>query len=585
MEISPSSSPEQTTPTRVATMPETPRTSRSHEPDLTTEPVDVVVKYDFGWDKRGSGFKYDSHSGRGSLIGNQTNKVLGYSVLSSYCSMCARGLKPDNHVCAKNYEGSAKGMEPKAAVDLCLKNPDLDNAGVRVKKLIGDRDSSTMAALRRESRHEIHKIIDINHNTKSVNNALWKLKKEKHRFLTTDTINYLKRCVAYAIKRNAGNVEAVRNAILNIENHTFGEHGACGDWCRAKGNPNYPLKFLPDKRSFSDPVWRQDLRTVLQSQADDANELATAVSTLQNESFNHMCNASAPKSKHYCGTQANLFRVSAAVCCKNLGAHSSVEKVLTKAQLSPSVGAHTRKLQSIREVRARRQSLPEVKKRHLSLKMKSSIRETASSAAEGLTYVSEMSTAMERAAEATRVSSWLPEPSQLLPNCKLVSVDIETTGLSASADVVQLAATCSTQRFSAFMEPGSAFSPQASGVTGIRVKEGRLLQHGQVLETVPAEDVCKQFMDFLRLCAPQVILVVHNIIRFDAPRIIRLLQQHGLAKDFCSLVFGFTDTLPLIKQGKVGKIEVLAKTYLQGSWTAALKNAHDALTASFLMDC
>lgn len=66
--------------------PKRPRAASSNP-----EPVKITVKYDFGWDKRGNGFTYDSHSGRGAIFGNESNKILGYDVVSSYCAKCARG--------------------------------------------------------------------------------------------------------------------------------------------------------------------------------------------------------------------------------------------------------------------------------------------------------------------------------------------------------------------------------------------------------------------------------------------------------------------------------------------------------------
>lgn len=96
----------------------TPGRTTRHEWDLTPQRrpgllhppvVKLHVRYDFGWDKRGNGYKYDSHSGRASMIGEHTGKLLGYDTVSSYCAMCARGHNPANHKCAKNYEGSSKG--------------------------------------------------------------------------------------------------------------------------------------------------------------------------------------------------------------------------------------------------------------------------------------------------------------------------------------------------------------------------------------------------------------------------------------------------------------------------------------------
>lgn len=254
--------------------PATPTTPTTPCPSSTDEDaVDLVVKFDFGWDKRGSGFKYDSHSGRGSVIGDKTNKILGYAVISKYCAMCEHGHNPEDHECVKNHDGSSKSMEPKAAAKLCLDNPHFTAAGVRVKKFIGDRDSSTIAALRAQSRKtggpEIEKIVDLNHNIKGVNNALYKLDK-KHKFLKSDVINYIKRCVNYAITSNKGDVDAVRKAILNVANHFFGEHGECSDWCKAKGQENYAFKHLPQEKPFSCPVWRADLVKILTDQANEA---------------------------------------------------------------------------------------------------------------------------------------------------------------------------------------------------------------------------------------------------------------------------------------------------------------------------
>ncbi|VDI58961.1 Hypothetical predicted protein [Mytilus galloprovincialis] len=60
----------------------------------------VTVKYDMGWQKRGSGRKYDSKSGVGTLIGDQTGKVVGRGIRSSDCRVYLLGSKtfePQEH--------------------------------------------------------------------------------------------------------------------------------------------------------------------------------------------------------------------------------------------------------------------------------------------------------------------------------------------------------------------------------------------------------------------------------------------------------------------------------------------------------
>jgi len=95
-------------------------------------------------------------------------------------------------------------------------------------------------------------------------------------------------------------------------------------------------------------------------------------------------------------------------------------------------------------------------------KMKDSWKDAASTAAEGLTYVSGMGNVMERAADASRVSSWLPEDTPLNEDCRVVFVDIETTGFKGTDDVVQIAAKCEDRNstFTCCRVRGSTLRPR-----------------------------------------------------------------------------------------------------------------------------
>ena len=90
------------------------------------------MQYDFGRDKQGTGFQYNSHSGRGSLFGQLTNQVMAYKTMRSYCRKCPMGALPGDHDCVRNHDGIAKAMEPHAAVELFLKNAQFDDADIRV---------------------------------------------------------------------------------------------------------------------------------------------------------------------------------------------------------------------------------------------------------------------------------------------------------------------------------------------------------------------------------------------------------------------------------------------------------------------
>ncbi|KAK3931316.1 Ribonuclease T, partial [Frankliniella fusca] len=513
------------------------------------ETVSIAAKGDMGWDKRGNGRSYNSHSGRMSVMAALSNKILAYDVVSNYCAKCARGATPGDHKCAKNYDGCAKGMEPHSASKLIASNVDLQEAGVVIGQFIGDRDSSTIARLRRDCSHPVEKIIDLNHTMSGFNNALYK-NCPKYKWLKSNIIDYLKRALGYAIKQHKGDAEGVRAAIMIIEKHTFGEHEECGDWCGAKEDPaNYIFKSLPRQTGFTEekyPGWRSDFHAVLLSQAREAENLAPCGSTQQNESFNHMAVTRARKSRFYTGTEANFLRVSAAVCEKNLGS-AYTEQVFGNSALSPP--AFRTRLNVERGKR------------------------------------SGMASVMERASEAASGPSWLPELIHVTDACVPVIIDLETTGFLATDQIVQIAVKCGTEQQSWYMVPTKKIHPGAAAVTGLNMRNGKLYLHDCCKDTTTPTEVARQLLQFLASCGSSVFLTGRNIIQFDAPRIIKFMKEQGFLKEFGKCVAGFTDTLPLLKQGTVKKQAELAKKYLTGTaWEDLQQSAHNALTDCIVLE-
>ena len=108
-------------------------------------------------------------------------------------------------------------MEPDMAVETVVNNKLLRDDNVRVSVLIGDDDSSTIAAVRREFTSKIEKWSDLNHTTKALNNALYGL------HLPVKIIGYLSCCFSYALKQNQGDPIEVASAIKNVVSHVYGE--------------------------------------------------------------------------------------------------------------------------------------------------------------------------------------------------------------------------------------------------------------------------------------------------------------------------------------------------------------------------
>jgi len=111
-----------------------------------------------GWSKRGNGRTYDSLNGYATIIGFLTGKILDYTTRNRKCAMCEKEHDPKKHDCRKNFVGSAKAMEADAGIELIGNSSILKDANLRVKVVVGDDDSSTIAAIRKDNFETIHKL-------------------------------------------------------------------------------------------------------------------------------------------------------------------------------------------------------------------------------------------------------------------------------------------------------------------------------------------------------------------------------------------------------------------------------------------
>lgn len=177
--------------------------------------------------------------------------MLSFDVTTTDCKKCAIGIPMDRHECRKNFSGSAKAMETHLAVKLINNNPILSQENVRISKIVGDGDSSTISAVRRSATDEITKLPDFNHTMKNFTSSLYNLK------LPRSVIVYLSKLFAIAIKENKGNAPKIRSTLNSLVPHAFGEHNQCGEWCKANVNSvdsvDYEYNYLPGKKPLSDP--------------------------------------------------------------------------------------------------------------------------------------------------------------------------------------------------------------------------------------------------------------------------------------------------------------------------------------------
>ncbi|XP_071581489.1 uncharacterized protein [Temnothorax nylanderi] len=429
--------------------------------------VYIIVSYDAGWQKKGSGRLYNSLTGHGTAIGYYSGKVIAYGTRVKRCISCER--KPSKaHDCRLNFEGSAKSMEADIALEIFLKNKNFDTVNVKLGTLIGDDDSSTIARLRRESNHDIKKWTDKNHAMCKLTKSLYALKS-----LSTPLIDYFKYCLGCVLETNKNNPEATRQGILTITPHAFDEHSSCGEWCKFKKDPeNYKHKLLPGGKGLTGQELKASIQKIFVSFANQAEKLAPCGSSQENESLNRSIASTNPKAMHYSGSSSTA--------------------------------------------------------------------------------------------------------------AKAVIFDLETSGLGRSCEILQIAARFEDSEYNAYIMPLHSISSSASAVTGLEIKNGDL-----VLDSVPVSTVLPRvaiggLLTFLRSIAESTVLTAYNGFKFDAPLIIKFVQEQEMLEEFTSVVNGFADTLPMLKnkltERRASKASfkqfTLAEEYL-GSEAAV--GAHNAL--------
>ena len=125
--------------------------------------IHIIVSYDMGWSKRGTGRSYDSLNGYAAIIGFLSQKILDYTTRNRQCCKCDRNHDQSDHDCRKNFCGSSKAMEAHAGVQLITNGQILRNAMLNVGVVISDEDSSMIAAVRRNSARTVYKLADKNH--------------------------------------------------------------------------------------------------------------------------------------------------------------------------------------------------------------------------------------------------------------------------------------------------------------------------------------------------------------------------------------------------------------------------------------
>ncbi|KAK0177111.1 hypothetical protein PV328_001190 [Microctonus aethiopoides] len=341
---------------------------------------------------------------------------------------------------------------------------------------------------------------------------------------------------------------------MSILTGLYDDHSACDDWCKYKLDPeNYKHKILPGGKGLTNIIIQDKLKAIFHSFANVADKLSPCASSQANDSLNNTIATTAPEHLHYGGSSSNDFRVCAGIIHKNLG-NISIDVINKKMDSSPTKFSIKYRLKKD-EVASRR------KLKH----RRSNLKNSGCGLDIGIDFVDIITM----------------NPKVDLSSPVVVYFDLETTGLDASKEVVQIAAKYSEVEFNIYIKPEREFSSQASKFTGLHLKDNNLFYKCNLLISHSKLDAAKSFLQFLESINNTIILIAHNCFKFDCPALLDFLRNEGLLNEFSKLVAGFADSLPLLKlklKNKLGakvsyRQEVLAEEFLDSH---LLSNAHNA---------
>lgn len=522
--------------------------SQSEVFDLNVgEIINIVVSYDMGWSKRGNGRSYDSLNGYGCIIGFLGGKILDYATRNRKCKLCNNGHPKTDHDCRENFRGSAKAMEPDVGASLVNNSVILKNTGLNVRVVVGDEDSSTIAAIRRGTIQKMFKLSDQNHLKKSFKSDIFSLKPKFKELARKDTIPHLRKCFNYAITQNKCQSSKLMSIFQSIPDHFFNRHENCGDWCKRGAFD----EASQQKVILKDPDLYTHLYDIFTKYAHNAHKMAFAASSQGNESVNNMMAHKAPKSHCYSMSESSDYRYASAVCCKNDG-ESHLLSVYNILSLSP--GKNTRVYASRQDKkrfeRAKKAKLISAKvRRNLLAEGREKLRKK-NEKTEGVQYESNCGLTCDNVTNEvidSNISSITQDNLVISSeNCDIVYFDLETSGFGKSNEILQIAAMYQGHEFSVYVTPTKEISSEASVHTGLRNIAGQLYFREKKVETLSLKDALLSFLQFLDLSPKSCVLVAHNA-SFDASFFIRAVLQCNMILEFKKIA-GFSDSLSLFKK-------------------------------------
>ncbi|XP_031557431.1 uncharacterized protein LOC116294049 [Actinia tenebrosa] len=533
------------------------------------------------------------------LVGHKTSK---YTDLRTRNRKCLKTLSKGKSVmaleCRKNHQGSSKSMmEPLVEFKPFFHTE-------KYSLVIGD-DASVLSRIKKNVDTNIDKWSD-------VNQALWAFKKHLYDVrgksfglwsdrMTENVIEHFSKCFSYCLSKHKNNPSVLKAELQVIVPHLFGDHSKCEGWCKFESSGHsYKHTHLSSDRHLKGENLRKFLNDVILPFSTDK-----AVDKLATLGSSSIKNNSKRKSRFYGGSRSRDFRTAVPVAQFNEG-HIYLHKRKQKRGADNQIDRMNRK----RQLACKSKSGPAAKIGRKASKSKHDSKTKRKEKRKGTTSCSRTGfpilVTQEEFAQLSldqsgykQVKAFL-DKNQLIhrlvkpsipPTCrnerfhKLIVFDIETSGLSMDAEILQLSCVVlnSRQTFNSYIMPKWRISSSSSKVHNlhIRYENGqRMLCKNKVpVHAKPLSTVLKKFVDFLENTAEgqPLLLIGHNANVFDTPRIVNeLVSVQPLMKRLHKLQIYFGDSLPVFKT-QLNRKSTMKLSDLYNEATGETFDAHDAL--------
>ncbi|XP_053388278.1 uncharacterized protein LOC128551445 [Mercenaria mercenaria] len=372
----------------------------------------------------------------------------------------------------------------------------------------------------------------------------------------------------------------MRAALQAIVPHMYGNHGKCGTWCKfMAGDATHHRNISCD---LHDTDLKLSLENILAPYITNAQKWMTTASSQTNEALKHFAWSKTPTVRNYSHSESFDFRVSAAVLQFNDGL-SYITDVTKNCNLSPNkeTEKHIVVQDRIRDKQKMYKQNREAKRRSFELKKLRLLKSAVSEIKEGVSYQSCCAFDELEVLDTTP----LPEPAvkyeQCHPECPIVYYDLVTSNVGDHAEIVQLSAVCGDSHFTKFVLPKGDIHVKATAVNGLEVrivKEKKyLFQDNQEVESCDVSMAFSEFLAWLNsLSDGKVILAAHNGKVFDMKFLLKYVTETNCFNLFCKNVYGFIDTLPLLRKLKP-RMKSYKLTNLYEQTFGVTFEAHDAL--------